>query len=119
MTPVAGGTAHAVPGGMSNTSNQRGEARRVRVRSAQHYEIWRLHENCTTAKPQRRLSPAALWMLIAYLPPHVRSRPWVRHLVERQLARVDERPAKEQDEVAAMLSMAPRSAARAPISPVA
>lgn len=99
---------------MTTASNQRGAARRVRVRVTQHYEVWRLQENCTAEQPQRRLSPAALWMLIAYLPPHVRSRPWVRHVVERQLARADERPARERDDVA---SLAERPPASAPASP--
>ncbi len=59
----------------------------MRVRSAQHYQLWRLQDDASADAPLRKLSPAALWILLAYLPPEVRRRPWVRHLVEQQLAR--------------------------------
>jgi hypothetical protein len=102
---------------MDNTE-QRGQARktyrRVRVRSTPHYDLWQLQEaKPTPHAPRKQLSPAALWILLAYLPPEVRSRPWVRHLVEQQLARV-ETPVPEPAEASARRAPRPD---RAPVSP--
>lgn len=80
---------------MNTPLPKRGRARRVNVRSAKHYNVVRLQEEAATPLPPtgpRQLSPAALWILLAYLPPEVRARPWVRHLVEQQLARVETIP---------------------------
>jgi hypothetical protein len=72
---------------MTSTPPQRGTTRRVRVRSTQHYNVIRLQQAAAATASREKLSPAALWILLAYLPPDVRARPWVRHLVEKQLVR--------------------------------
>ncbi len=76
---------------------------RVSVRSAQHYNVMRLEEGVTPISSSKRLSPAALWILIAYIPRRMRSRPWVRHLVHQQLATVAQRPLLEREQIATAL----------------
>ena len=56
----------------------------LRLRGTARYNVMRLTDS-RSPEPVR-LSPAALWMLLACLSPGVRARPWVRHLVEQQLA---------------------------------
>lgn len=81
---------------MIQPKRRRALARRVHVKSTDSYTLWRLQEGGLSHVGERQLSPGALWLLLAYLPPTVRSQPWVRQLVALQLSRVAERPPAEQ-----------------------
>jgi hypothetical protein len=90
-----------------NQPRKRGHARRERVHIGAAYTKWRLDEEATTfTRYDPQLSPAALWVLLAYLPPNVRRQPWVRHLVQHQLGQAHRRPEVERVQLDALAGLA-------------